>query len=82
MHFIYQHTLFGVYINALILLFLQRVLLLVASDVDALCACKILQVSLGSLSLQADMIRKHVCSKHKSHKWVSTGERGRFNLLL
>uniref|UniRef100_A0A8C3Y700 Cell division cycle 45 n=1 Tax=Catharus ustulatus TaxID=91951 RepID=A0A8C3Y700_CATUS len=39
----YQHTLFGAYINAIILLLLQRVLLLVASDVDALCACKILQ---------------------------------------
>lgn len=61
MHFMYQHALFGTYINAVILLFLQRVLLLVASDVDALCACKILQVSLGSLSLQADSMRKYVC---------------------
>uniref|UniRef100_A0A8C3CH39 Cell division cycle 45 n=1 Tax=Cairina moschata TaxID=8855 RepID=A0A8C3CH39_CAIMO len=30
-------------VNTILLLFLQRVLLLVASDVDALCACKILQ---------------------------------------
>lgn len=61
MHFMYQHALFGTHINAIILLFLQRVLLLVASDVDALCACKILQVSLDSLSLQADSMKKYIC---------------------
>lgn len=74
----YQHTLFGPYINAIILLFLQRVLLLVASDVDALCACKILQVSLGSFSLQYEKI---------SVPWdpINGGELGnreRFKLLL
>lgn len=54
MRFMYQHIRFGTYVNifnTVIPLFLQRVLLLVASDVDALCACKILQVSLCSLSL-------------------------------
>uniref|UniRef100_A0A8B9MGR6 Cell division cycle 45 n=1 Tax=Accipiter nisus TaxID=211598 RepID=A0A8B9MGR6_9AVES len=42
----YQYIRFGTYVNifnTVIPLFLQRVLLLVASDVDALCACKILQ---------------------------------------